>query len=265
MDGTSNERNEREQPDQTRADGGARRAPAGRRLAAFVRHGHFDRPERTASAHSLYPLSDVGVAQAKAAAKTIATICAEMGLVIDRRIESSQLLRAWQTARHIATALESHEAVAGASGKAGHFRVVEHDELIERGLGSATNLSFDRIEALLAEDPRRAVLPKGWRRMPEFRLPVQGAESLMQAGARVAARVATSLDSISDEDPRDLVRLFVAHSGCLRHAAVVLGALDVRSVPELSMDFAQAVLLEKLPNGDWIHVAGQFKKHLPGA
>ena len=50
--------------------------------------------------------------------------------------------------------------------------------------------------------------------------------------------------------------------GCLRHATVQLGALDVRVVPGLSMDFAQAVLVEKAPNGDWVQVAGQWKKHL---
>ena len=117
---------------------------------------------------------------------------------------------------------------------------------------------------MLAADPRLGALPEGWRRMPEFRLPVQGSESLMQAGARTATRVATSLDSIPAADPRDLMRLFVAHSGCLRHAAVQLGALDVRVVPGLSMDFAQSVFVEKLRNGDWIHIAGQFKKQLPG-
>ena len=42
----------------------------------------------------------------------------------------------------------------------------------------------------------------------------------------------------------------------------MLGAVDVRAVPELSMDFAQAIFVEKLPTGDWVHVAGQFRKHL---
>ena len=86
----------------------------------------------------------------------------------------------------------------------------------------------------------------------------------MQAGARTATRIATSLASIPAEDPRDLARLFVAHSGCLRHAAVQLGALDVRVVPGLSMDFAQVILLEKLPSGDWVHIAGEFRKQLSG-
>lgn len=232
-------------------------ATRGRRVAAFIRHGHFDRPDATASAQSLYPLSAQGRVQAAEAVGPILELCADLGLEVDARIEASQLLRAWQTAKLLS------ESLGERTGR--HFHVIERDELIERGLGSATNLCFDRIEALLGADPRQAQLPKGWRRMPEFRLPVQGAESLMQAGARVAARVAASLDGIPEDDPRDLVRLFVAHSGCLRHAAVALGAIDVRVVPGLSMDFAQTVMIEKLPGGDWVHVGGQFRKQLPGS
>jgi 2,3-bisphosphoglycerate-dependent phosphoglycerate mutase len=228
----------------------------GRRVAAFVRHGHFDRPEGTASAHSLYPLSPEGRGQAQLGAGPILEMCEDLGLELDSRIEASQLLRAWETAKLVG------ESLTERTGQ--NFYVIQRDELIERGLGSATNLRFERIEEMLAADPRLGPLPEGWRRMPEFRLPVQGAESLMQAGARVAARVAMSLDSIPAADSRDVVRLFVAHSGCLRHAAVALGALDVRTVPGLSMDFAQTVMLEKLPNGGWVHVAGQFRKHLAG-
>lgn len=244
VDGNAkNERNEK----------GAR----GRRIAALMRHGHFDRPENVASAHSLFPLSERGRDQARHAADPILELCEELGLELDPRIESSQLLRAWETANLIAESLTERTAK--------RFYVLQRDELVERGLGSCANMTFDEIRAVLAADPRLGSLPEGWRRMPEFRLPVRGAESLMQAGARTAARVATSLASIPDEDPRDLMRLFVAHSGCLRHAVVQLGALDVRVVPGLSMDFTQAVFVEKLPNGDWVHIAGQFKKRLAGA
>ena len=229
----------------------------GRRVVAFVRHGHFDRPEGTASAHSIYPLSEEGRGQAARAAASILELCRDLNLEVDSRIEASQLLRAWETAKILGASLgEKLDR---------RFYVIQREELIERGLGSATNMTFERIHELLAADPRLGPLPEGWRRMPEFRLPVQGAESLMQAGARVAGRVAASMESIPDDDERDVVRLFVAHSGCLRHAAVVLGAVDVRVVPELSMDFAQTVMLEKLPNGDWVHVGGQFRKHLAGS
>jgi len=229
----------------------------GRRIAAFVRHGHFARPEGTASAHSLFPLSPKGRGQARAAVDAILDFAEEFGLDVDARLEASQLLRAWETAKVIAEELESR------TGRS--FHVLQRNDLIERGIGSAANMRFEDIEALLAEDPRIAPLPKGWRRRPEFRLPVQGAESLMQAGARVAARVSASMNSIPADDSRDVMRLFVAHSGCLRHAAVTLGALDVRKVPGLSMGFAQTVLIEKMPNGEWVHLAGQFEKHLPGS
>jgi 2,3-bisphosphoglycerate-dependent phosphoglycerate mutase len=234
----------------------AESSPRGRRIAALIRHGHFDRPESVASAQSLFPLSERGRAQARAASEPILALCEEQGIELDPRIEASQLLRAWETANLIAESLSTRTQK--------RFHVLQRDELIERGLGSCANMTFDRIRSMLAEDPRLGVLPEDWRRMPEFRLPVQGAESLMQAGARTATRVATSMDSIPDEDPRDLMRIFVAHSGCLRHAVVQLGALDVRVVSGLSMDFAQTVFVEKLSNGDWVHIAGQFKKRLPG-
>ncbi|MEM9177331.1 MAG: histidine phosphatase family protein [Myxococcota bacterium] len=228
----------------------------GRRIAAFVRHGDFDRPPNTASAHSPRALSQKGQAQAEAAAGPIAALCREHGLMIDKRIEASQLLRAWQTANVLASALEAE------TGRSHH--VIQRDELIERGLGSAANLPLDEIAEMLAKDPRIGPLPEGWRRRPEFRLPLPGAESLMQAGARVASRVAASLDSIPDDDPTDLARLFVAHSGCLRHASVVLGAVDVRDVSGLSMDFLGCVLVEKKPSGEWVHLAGDFAKHRVG-
>ena len=226
----------------------------GRRVAGFIRHGHFDRPDATASAHSLLPLTSRGRSQARRAADDVLATCEELELELDTRIECSQLLRAWETARVLAAALGEERGE--------RFRVVEREALIERGLGSAANLTFDEIRELLDVDPRIGALPEGWRRLPEFRLPVQGAESLMQAGARAASCIAQSLESIPEDDPRDVLRLFVAHSGCLRHAAVALGAIDVRVVPQLSMDFAQAVYVERLPNGDWVHVAGRFKKQL---
>jgi hypothetical protein len=45
---------------------------------------------------------------------------------------------------------------------------------------------------------------------------------------------------------------------------VVLGALDVRKVSGLSMDFLQVVLIEQHANGEWVHLAGEFEKHLLG-
>jgi 2,3-bisphosphoglycerate-dependent phosphoglycerate mutase len=229
--------------------------PRGRRVAGLVRHGHFDRPDQLASAHLPLPLTELGVRQARDAAETILRYCDEFELELDPVLEASQLLRSWQTAKILAEELEAR------TGR--RFVVEERYEMLERSLGSCANLRFDEIKAMLALDPRLGPLPEGWRRIPEFRLPVPGAESLMQAGARTAQRIAASLASIPEEDPRDVLRLFVAHGGCLRHAAVQLGALDVRAVAGLSMDYAQVVLIEKDERGDWVQIAGQWHKRLP--
>ena len=226
----------------------------GRRVAGLVRHGHFDRPDNTASAHRIMPLSDRGREQARSAADAILVLCRDQNLELDTTIEVSQLLRAWETGTILAEVLGER---VGES-----FAVEERDEIIERGIGSCANLRFDEIEAVLARDPRLGPLPTGWRRMPEFRLPVQGAESLMEAGARTGERIATSVDAMPDQDPRDLLRLFVAHSGCLRHAAVYLGAIDLDDVSGLSMDFCQTILIERT-SSRWEQTAGEFKKHLP--
>jgi len=232
----------------------AERRTRGRRVAGLIRHGHFDRPDQLASAHLPLPLSAEGRAQARQSAGPILRFCDELGLELDSRIEASQLLRAWETAMILAEELERRTGQ--------RFVVDERDELLERGLGSCANLRFDEIEARLSQDPRLGPLPEDWRRLPQFRLPVPGAESLMMAGARTATRIATSLRSIPEDDPRDVLRLFVAHGGCLRHAAVQLGALDLRHVTALTMEHAQAVLIESDGHGGWLQVAGEWKKRL---
>ena len=232
-------------------------AARGRRVVGLVRHGHFDRPERQASAHSLLPLSERGREQARDAADRVLELCAEHGLSLDGTVETSQLLRAWETARLLGERLGERTGSAP--------RLFERAELLERGLGAAANLRFEQIEALIAADPRLEPLPTGWRRIPEFRLPVPGAESLMQAGARAATRIASSMKSFADDDPRDVLRLFVAHAGCLRHAAVQLGCLDVRVVAGLTMDHGQVILIELDRRGEWVQLAGQWRKRVPEA
>lgn len=177
----------------------------------------------------------------------------EQDVAIDETIEASSLLRATETAGLIAEQLEHR---LGRS-----FRVEERDEMLERGLGSCANLRFEEIEALLAQDPRLDALPRGWRRISHFRLPVPGAESLIEAGARTADRIDESLAAL--DTPDDRLRIFVAHSGCLRHAAVARDLLTPERAMTLSMDFVQTILVERAAFGRWRHVAGEWPKHLP--
>ena len=232
-----------------------RRGRSGRRVAAFVRHGHFDRPPETASAHQLLPLSQEGRDQARATASILAGHAKDHGLEIDPTIEASPLLRAWETARILA------ETLGSLTGQT--LRVEEQAALMERGLGSCANLRFDEIAHILGLDPRLAPLPEGWRRIPDFRLPVPGAESLLEAGQRTAKRIEGSLDGLPVEDGVDRMRVFVAHSGCLRHAAVHLGALAVGEVRARSMAFAQAILIERHEDGRWTLLEGDWQEGQP--
>ncbi len=226
----------------------------GRRLAALVRHGHFPRPEGVASAHLPLPLSPEGRGHARDAGLQIARVANEQGIRLDETIESSQLLRAHETATVIAETLTRETD--------GAFEVVDRDDMLERGLGSCANLRFDEIEALLAVDERLDPLPEDWRRIPDFRLPVPGAESQMEAGRRTAARIDGSLAAMP-EGPEDRMRIFVAHGGCLRHAAVVKGALPIERVTQVTMDYGQVVAMERLPDGTWRRAIGEWKERIP--
>jgi broad specificity phosphatase PhoE len=230
---------------------------AGRRVAALMRHGHFPRPENTASAHLALSLSDEGREQSEAAADVLLGFASANGLVIDPYVESSPLLRAYETATVVVDALKRRTDTA--------FDITNRDELIERGLGSCANLRFDEIESLLARDPRIGPLPSGWWRIPDFQLPVPGAESLRMAGERTAARIDESLASIDLNEPTSRLRLFVAHAGCLRHAAFVRGVLSLENAVNVSMEFAQIVLFEINSDGQWVQLAGNWKKRITAA
>lgn len=226
----------------------------GRRLAALVRHGHFPRPEGVASAHLPLPLSPEGRGHARDAGLQIARIAREHRIELDETIESSQLLRAHETAIVVA------ETLAEETGRT--FEVADRDDMLERGLGSCANLRFDEIEAMLAADDRLDPLPEGWRRIPDFRLPVPGAESQMDAGRRTADRIDGSLAAMRG-GPKDRMRIFVAHGGCLRHASVVKGALSIERVTQVTMDYGQVVAIERLLDGSWRRAIGEWKERIP--
>src|SRR5690606_11362480 len=99
-----------------------------------------------------------------------------------------------------------------------------------------------------------------------FRLPVPGAESLLMAGARVAAHIERRAHerrlqkSIED---RDMLEVFISHAGALRHAAVCLGALELREVPTLTMHHCGYVLVEHIADprggpGRWQQIGGHW-------
>lgn len=212
---------------------------------ALIRHGDYAQPAGVPSAHLPHPLTDEGREQARAGAIRLADAARERGWTLDPVIDASPLLRAWETA----------VIAAGVLG----LEVVEVAALTERCVGAAANLTVDEIAAVIDRDPRFDPLPPGWKRRGDFCLPLLGAESLIDAGRRVAghlrARRAAGLAGI---------KLVVGHGGSLRHGAVELGILGPGDPPRLSMHHGEAVVL--VDRGDaWERVLGDWKRRGDGA
>ncbi len=211
---------------------------------ALVRHADYEQQANTPSAWQPWPLSDLGWQQVQAGADTLASLAKALELPIAPVIHCSTLLRAWQTAQGLAQALGLSAEPAAS------------DALTERCVGAAANLSLNDISRAVAMDPRHPDLPTNWKSNPEFRLPLPGAESLAEAGQRVAKHVRAIVEA---EQGFHGIIIIVGHGAALRHGAVNLGVFDRSTAMGLSMYHAQPVLLQWQQNR-WQHVAGKWKQ-----
>lgn len=237
-------------------------------VAALVRHGDYHQPQDVPSALLPHPLTEHGIQQSRALGQRLDEQCRELDLVLDPVLDCSNLLRAAQTAALAASVLNSleHGSESGLDRKL-EFRTAEFADLAERSVGAAANLTVDAIAETVRSDPRHPALPANWKSHPRFRLPVPGAESLLMAGARVAAHIerrAHELRSAGGHQAEGVLKVFVGHGGSLRHAAVCMGALMLDEVPMLSMHHGDFVVLEHIPDahdgpGRWQKVRGQWK------
>jgi 2,3-bisphosphoglycerate-dependent phosphoglycerate mutase len=208
------------------------------------------------SAHLPYPLTAAGEEQARQGASEIDAMARERGLKVHSVLDSSRMLRAWQTATAIARTLETLSAVRDA-------RVEEFDALAERGVGAAANLTMDEIDAIVEEDPRYGPLPHDWKLQSDFRLPLQGAESLLDAGERTARHISNRLDGAAHPSDPALLKVFVGHGGAFRYAAVHLGVLGPAEARQLSMHHCRPVLIERVGADRWQHIGGHWKVRKP--
>lgn len=221
-----------------------------RLIAALMRHGAYRQPPGVPSAHLPYPLTDAGRAQARDGAAAFADDATARGWQIHPVIYCSTLLRAWQTAAI---------AADGLCARGQDIAVEATDELCERSVGAAANLTERQIEEIVAEDPRFEPLPRGWKADSACRLPFPGAESLIEAGDRVAAYLRGRAAAMEPGMTGDVVMLFVGHGGAFRHAAAALGTMTVAEAGARSMHHARAVYLEATREGPWRHFAGNWK------
>jgi broad specificity phosphatase PhoE len=225
-----------------------------RLIAALIRHGDYVQLPNTPSAHQPFPLNAAGEQQAREAAALLRDVCARNGWQLESCIDSSRMLRAWQTARIIAFEL----ADLVPSG----LTVTSFDALAERCVGSAANLSVAQIEDIMHRDPRFPDLPPGWKSDSHYCLPLQGAESLAEAGERVAAHLRQRTAGLSQTPDTPCLKLFVGHGAAMRHAAWHLGVLGFEQVAQLSMYHGRPVFIECQPDGSWQHVGGDWKVRL---
>jgi 2,3-bisphosphoglycerate-dependent phosphoglycerate mutase len=217
-----------------------------RLVAALVRHAEYQQLPDTPSAHQPFPLTDRGREQARRAVEGLQQVAKENGWRVAEELHSSQLLRAWESASIIAEHLE------------GTHTVSTFAELAERSVGSAANLTIRQIEEIVETDPRFDPLPEDWKSNSHFCLPLQGAESLMQAGERVAGYLEKAMLQLAEQVSEDTVKVFVGHGAAIRHAACFLGVLDFEEIARLSMYHAEPVYIEYSETG-WKHVAGNWK------
>jgi 2,3-bisphosphoglycerate-dependent phosphoglycerate mutase len=222
-----------------------------RTIAALIRHGEYRQQADTPSAHQPYALTAQGKADVHDEVDSFAAVLDEHALAIAQRVDSSNMLRAWQTAMIYVEKLYQHEMPS---------RLIDsHDALAERGLGAVANMTIQQIEKVIVEDPRYEEPPQNWKSESHYRLPFQGAESLMQAGERVAAHLRQQMQKLRAEAGQDTVKLFVGHGAAFRHAAFHLGVLEFEQLAQFSMFHARPVLIEYLDDGSWRHIGGDWK------
>jgi 2,3-bisphosphoglycerate-dependent phosphoglycerate mutase len=220
-------------------------------IAAILRHGDYMQLPETPSAWQPLPLTAKGMQQAERCVGLLQGALDMFGWALHPVVDSSRLLRGWQTAEVICRTLERQDG--------GVMKIEQFDALAERSLGAGNNLNLHQIEAVIQADPRSAQLPADWKANSAFRLPLQGAESLMEAGHRVALHLDARLAELQQQVERNTVKLFVGHGAAFRHAAYRLGVLDFERIAQVSMHHCRPVFLEREYGGHWSHLTGEWK------
>ncbi|MDQ6964702.1 MAG: histidine phosphatase family protein [Mariprofundales bacterium] len=216
-----------------------------RQLVALIRHGAYHQLADTPSASQPFPLTESGIQHARQSATAVRQFSQQERVAIDDTIHCSTLLRAWQTASVIAQQLDNHPTLQ------------ESDQLAERSVGSVANLSVATIEQLIESDPRYEPLPDNWKSTSQFRLPFPGAESLLEAGERVASYIKQVVEPLLDTE--SALHLLVGHGAAFRHAAYHLGVLPLAAVATISMYHNQPVFLQVDGQREWRSAGGRWR------
>jgi len=217
---------------------------------ALIRHGEYAQLAHTPSALQPFPLTDKGIEDVRRKARQFGEWLATSGYQLNAEIHCSTLLRAWQTAEIYREELAAF-CTEGLSTRS-------FSALCERGVGAVANLSVKEIENIVALDPRLEALPKGWKSTSDFRLPFEGAESLLEAGERVAGHLGDLLERQTTQKTHRHLQIIVGHGASIRHACYHLGVMPFSEIHRLSMFYGQPVVLERQKH-EWSRIYGHWK------
>ncbi|WP_319380904.1 histidine phosphatase family protein [Thiomicrorhabdus sp.] len=215
---------------------------------AFLRHGDYQQRSHTPSAWQPLGLNEAGEQQARVAAQKLQAFAEENGLNIHRSLQASSLLRAWQTL----------SLIAGQLG--GDFVIDSDARLNERSVGSFANLTVSEIETALRQDPRFPPPPDGWKSASDYRLPCPNAESLNQAGQRVADYLQQRCFELYHRTTKPTLWIVCGHGAAFRHAARQMGILKTEDIPLYSMYHAEPLFFEYQPDSGFCLQSGQWKR-----
>ena len=218
---------------------------------ALIRHGDYQQKKETPSALQPFPLTATGRQQAQHCVAQLLDFAQKYQLSVDQHIHCSPLLRAWETATIIGETLtelnhSSHE-------------IVETPNLVERNVGAVANLTIAEIEEIIATDPRYRTPPTDWKSNSDYCLPFLGAESLLQAGERVANYIQSLSEQATKSTKPAKLTIVVGHGASIRHAAHHLGILKKSDIKTLSMFHCGPVFISNKQQSGWTHVDGDWK------
>jgi 2,3-bisphosphoglycerate-dependent phosphoglycerate mutase len=213
---------------------------------ALIRYGEYQQLENTPSALQPFPLTSKGAEEVRNQARRFGKWLSDSGHLLETDIHCSSLLRAWQTAEIFREELEPF-FVAEAQTRS-------FPALCERSVGALANLSVSEIERIVDMDPRLAPLPKGWKSNSDFKLPFDGAESLLEAGERVACH----LRSLPVFEPSQRIQIVVGHGASIRHASYYLDVIPFSDIRRLSMFYGHPVVFQRV-NQHWTRIYGNWK------
>ncbi|WP_036159068.1 histidine phosphatase family protein [Marinomonas ushuaiensis] len=204
---------------------------------ALIRHGAYEQLKNVPSALQPFPLTEEGELEVRHQARAFGEWLKQTGSKLNPEIDSSTLLRAWQTASIYIEELRDYFD--------GEPQVRCYSALCERSVGAVANLPIDEIERVMTLDPRFDTPPENWKSDSYYCLPFDGAESLMQAGQRVADHLQSW--KASEKNP-SLIKLFVGHGASIRHCAFHLNIITFPDIKRLSMFYGHPVVFDFADN-----------------